>query len=266
MNKPSLLPEGVVLEGSLEGSGDFVVRGRIEGPIHIDGTLLIDESGLVRGHVHARSVTIRGVLKGNAFGDESVRIDASARVVGDVTAPRVRVVRGARFRGQVHMGEAGDPVLAKYDASQHTFTGVPAPTPEPATREMQARTPDWETLVGAAAPVSVKLQEVEPPPKTLPGRPAAMSESDGSRNYGETIPAPPPEADESDSNLPEDSKHDTEPPTEERFDTEMPQASAASHPMTIPAPPPVPSKRRRTGTPSRHMPVFGRISAKRRVR
>ncbi|MCU0676298.1 MAG: polymer-forming cytoskeletal protein [Myxococcota bacterium] len=129
MRKTSVIPSGVTLVGDVEGDADLVVYGRIEGPIHVGGSLVIEASGVVRGHVRARAVVVRGVLKGNAFGDELVRVDEGARLVGELTAPRVQVVPGAHFRGQIHVATVGEPRLTIYDPTLHTFSGWPSPEP-----------------------------------------------------------------------------------------------------------------------------------------
>lgn len=240
MKKPSVLPEGVTLAGAIEGDTDLVIRGRVEGPVRVGGILLIDESGVVRGHVHARSLTVRGVLKGNAFGDEIVRIEASARVIGDLTAPRVRVVRGARFRGQVHMGEVGEPVLAAYDARMHTFTGAPAPAPEPATRELMARIARQASGLGDLAPFDAP---------TLAGTPAPAAASPS------TVDTP------ASHEPPEHPASSDDPPGDEGEDP-------ADVALTIPAPPPSgadgTSARVLRTSPPRHLPSIGRASAERR--
>ena len=129
MRKTSVIPSGVTLVGDIEGDADLVVYGRVEGPIHVGGTLVIEGSGVVRGHVRASAVIVRGVLKGNAFGDELVRVDEGARLVGELTAPRVQVVPGAHFRGQIHVATVGEPRLTSYDPTLHTFSGWPSPEP-----------------------------------------------------------------------------------------------------------------------------------------
>ena len=120
------------LEGEVVGEGDLIVHGHLIGPVRLDGALLVEASGLVAGHVHARSITVRGALKGNAFANDSIRVEAGARLVGDLTAPRVRVIPGARFAGQVHVEDVDvAPALGSYDPTLHTFTGMPAPAPIP---------------------------------------------------------------------------------------------------------------------------------------
>lgn len=108
MTRPSLIPGSVTVEGELTGRGDLVILGRVLGDITIDGLLIIEEGGAVRGEVRASSVVIRGALAGDAVGQESVRVEASAQVVGDLRAPRVKVADGAQVKGRVQIGvEAG---------------------------------------------------------------------------------------------------------------------------------------------------------------
>lgn len=108
-DKPSIIPAGVTFRGDVQGDADLLVFGRIDGEIRLSGALVVEESGSVRGEVRARSVTVRGVVVGDAYGVESVRVDDGARMVGDATAPRVLIVEGARFRGRIHMRDDGSP-------------------------------------------------------------------------------------------------------------------------------------------------------------
>jgi cytoskeletal protein CcmA (bactofilin family) len=108
MTRPSLIPGSVTVEGELTGRGDLVILGRVLGDITIDGLLIIEEGGAVRGEVRAASVVIRGALAGDAVGQESVRVEAGAQVVGDLRAPRIKVADGAQLKGRVQIGvEAG---------------------------------------------------------------------------------------------------------------------------------------------------------------
>ena len=186
MKTPSVLPAGLRLRGEVEGEGDLIVFGRIDGPVRVDGVLVIEESGLVCGHVHARQVTVRGALKGDAFADEGVRVDATARIVGDLTAPRVRVTPGAQLSGQVHVEvlEAAPP-LRTYDPALHTFTGLPAPAPISEALAAGMSIP-------AAAPADegdpADLDDTRPfaPLRVRPSRVEAATEAEGV--VGDAIP------------------------------------------------------------------------------
>jgi hypothetical protein len=48
---------------------------------------------------------ISGVLVGNIEAQEAVHITEQGRVVGDIAAPRVILVDGASFRGNIDMGD-----------------------------------------------------------------------------------------------------------------------------------------------------------------
>lgn len=156
-----MIPAGVVVEGTIDGDGDLIVLGRVEGPIRLVGSLSIEEGAMVRGHVHARVVSVSGVLKGDAYGDDLVRVEANARMVGDVRAPRIKVVRGAQLSGKLHMGEVQAPTLATYDAGMHTFTGQPAPTAEPETRVLDVRGDGLPTSIDIPSPARAPIA-IEP--------------------------------------------------------------------------------------------------------
>jgi len=175
VKKPSVLPSGVRFRGEMEGEGDLIVFGHVDGPVRVDGSLVIEDGGLIQGHVHARQITVRGALKGDAFADESIRVDASGRLVGDLTAPRVRVTPGAQFSGQVHVQVLESaPPLRTYDPALHTFTGLPAP--EPISDELAA---------------GVSLPETGSPPDLADPRPLTPLRERPSR---QRAPAPTAEA------------------------------------------------------------------------
>lgn len=171
MNKASLIPAGTSLVGEVEGDADLIVMGRVEGPIHVSGALVIESTGLVRGHVRARTVTVRGVLKGDAYGEEAIRVERSARLIGELTAPRVKVVPGAAFRGQIHVGQVGEPRLQIYDPSLHTLTGQPAPIEPPSAHEAESHSAphapseselESVSLEGATIPVPPRVPQLDP--------------------------------------------------------------------------------------------------------
>lgn len=103
MNRTSLLPEGLSLDGSIEGRGDLVIAGTVEGPVDLEGELTIEATGRVEGPVHVTALVVRGTLVGACQAKESIQVDASATVVGDAKAPRVRIADGARYRGRVQI-------------------------------------------------------------------------------------------------------------------------------------------------------------------
>jgi cytoskeletal protein CcmA (bactofilin family) len=186
--RPSILPQGVRLVGNVAGDEDLVVFGTVEGEVDVGGTIIVEESGVVRGNVHGRTVSVRGIVIGDASGVESVRVEAGGSMVGDVHAPRVNIVKGAKFRGHVHMtgsdDAAGDvrsvarrarpPVERERPAAELVET--PIELPRAARERPSAELVETPTELPRAARERPSAELVETPielPRAARGRPAA---------------------------------------------------------------------------------------------
>ncbi|MBW2277791.1 MAG: polymer-forming cytoskeletal protein [Deltaproteobacteria bacterium] len=101
----TIIGENTTVSGNLEGDEDLTVEGRVEGSINLTKTLSIEVGGVVRANINVRNVVISGVLVGNIEAQEAVHITEQGRVVGDITAPRVILVDGSSFRGNIDMGD-----------------------------------------------------------------------------------------------------------------------------------------------------------------
>ena len=93
------------IEGRISGSGEIVVNGLVNGTIDATGTVKVGEQGHVEATVHGRVVTVAGTVAGDITADERIELEPSARVDGNITAPRILIKDGATFRGQVNMRE-----------------------------------------------------------------------------------------------------------------------------------------------------------------
>ncbi|HEY6923978.1 MAG TPA: polymer-forming cytoskeletal protein [Steroidobacteraceae bacterium] len=97
------LGKTLVFRGDLSVEEDVVLLGSVEGTFECGDSLTVGVGGTVVGDVLGRVVTVKGTVRGNIRGTESVVIVPGAVVVGDVAAPRVTVVEGARLNGTVKM-------------------------------------------------------------------------------------------------------------------------------------------------------------------
>ena len=93
-------------KGELRADEDFVLQGRIEGSIHHTQNLTIGTDGVVKGDSRARTIVVEGTVEGDLYALESISIRASARVQGNLLAPRVAIADGANFNGKVDMASA----------------------------------------------------------------------------------------------------------------------------------------------------------------
>src|SRR5437899_5798817 len=80
----TIVGQGIFLRGSIRGEGDLEIRGRIEGDVEVGGEVTIADGALIKADVTARRITVRGAVAGNLTGEEGVRLEEGARVVGDV--------------------------------------------------------------------------------------------------------------------------------------------------------------------------------------
>ncbi|MEQ1505303.1 MAG: polymer-forming cytoskeletal protein [Myxococcota bacterium] len=101
---PVVVGSGIRIKGKVRGAEDVILKGQIEGTITLpENHLMIESSALMAGDVSVENVTIRGEHAGNTRATECVQLDAGARVLGDVQAPRLVVADGAKFKGNVDM-------------------------------------------------------------------------------------------------------------------------------------------------------------------
>jgi cytoskeletal protein CcmA (bactofilin family) len=100
---PGVIAPGLFLRGELRGEDDLIIEGRVEGEISLKKHLTVETSGVIVADVKTQNITIKGEMRGNMTADDKVEIHQSARVVGNITAPRVVIAEGARFKGHIDM-------------------------------------------------------------------------------------------------------------------------------------------------------------------
>jgi cytoskeletal protein CcmA (bactofilin family) len=93
------------VSGEISGDEDLVVKGRVDGRIHLQNALTVEKGGVVQADVDVKRLIVAGTLVGSVVASESVRLQASARVVGNLASPRVLMEAGAAYRGHVDMGD-----------------------------------------------------------------------------------------------------------------------------------------------------------------
>jgi cytoskeletal protein CcmA (bactofilin family) len=117
------------IKGELSGSEDLTIDGKVEGKITLNGQhVTIGPNGHVTAEIHAKSVIVGGQMKGNVIADDRVEIAATGSMLGDVRAPRVVLVDGARFKGSIDMdGKTGATTQTTATTATRTTTGATAP-------------------------------------------------------------------------------------------------------------------------------------------
>jgi cytoskeletal protein CcmA (bactofilin family) len=161
----TVVGQGMFLRGSIRGEGDLDIRGRIEGDIEVVGEVTIGEGALVKANVNGRRITVRGAVAGNLTGQDGVRLEEGARVVGDLRGASIGIAEGALLRGNVQTGQAGE---AQKGRVRTAATARPAVRAEPRKAPAQAA----PAVKGNGSPRKVApatvAERTGPPPPVVP--------------------------------------------------------------------------------------------------
>jgi cytoskeletal protein CcmA (bactofilin family) len=98
------LHKGSRVSGQLSFQGPARIDGVVEGEIQCQGPLTIGDGAEVRAKISGQIVVIRGKVEGNVTAKERVELLAPARLIGNVTAPRLIITEGVVFDGDCSMG------------------------------------------------------------------------------------------------------------------------------------------------------------------
>jgi cytoskeletal protein CcmA (bactofilin family) len=153
------------VKGSLEGDEDLHVVGRVDGNISLTKSLIVDPSGIVVADVQVAKAVVSGTVVGNITATDLVHITEQGRVVGDLRAPRVVLVNGASFCGNVDMGDMEAPRVAGPERVAPAMAPRPALVAKPAEKPAIAKPAPG--LKPAPRPAPPPAPRPAPPPKRV---------------------------------------------------------------------------------------------------
>ena len=187
-DKETVIGAETRISGEIRGEEDLVIKGRVDGKIHLSHALTIEKGAIVQADVDVRNLVISGTLVGSIVASESVRLLASARVVGDLAAPRVIMDAGAAYRGRVDMGdiEAARAAVASRSVAQPVATSASAAKDRPAPPRV-APTPKTAAFAAKVAPKFVAPAGIERSAPTAAAAPPAFPRVAGT--VGSVAPA-----------------------------------------------------------------------------
>ncbi len=98
--------KGVEFKGVIKYNGTVRIAGRLEGEIHTDGVLLVEDGAVIIAQVSAAKVVSRGQITGDIIATEKVNLMAPAVLSGSVKAPLLSMEEGVLFSGTLEMPES----------------------------------------------------------------------------------------------------------------------------------------------------------------
>lgn len=108
--KRMVIPEGVIIEGSMTSGSETEISGRIEGDVTVDGRLYLGASALVTGNVRANQCKVEGMVEGKVECSQELALGKTGRLNGDIIAGKAihlagQVFGNAATPGVLHLSE-----------------------------------------------------------------------------------------------------------------------------------------------------------------
>lgn len=118
----------IVIKGEVTGDEDLLIQGHVDGSVALGlHSVTIGDGGRVKAGITGRVITVEGTVEGDLSAEEQIILRGTARVKGDLMAPRVVLEDGATFRGLVDMGSKIDQDAAKSARKEREESRKPAP-------------------------------------------------------------------------------------------------------------------------------------------
>lgn len=100
----AIIGNSIRIQGEVTGDEDLTIQGYVDGSVKLDQhAVTVGPDGEVHADIVARVITVDGQVDGDLTAEEQIVVRSSARVEGDISAPRVVLEDGAHFRGGVDM-------------------------------------------------------------------------------------------------------------------------------------------------------------------
>ena len=97
----SIIGKNTRFRGEVHGGGLLVIRGHVEGALHLLGRVSLEPGSSLRAHVQAPEMILAGEAEGEIRIREILCVRSSGALHGDVESGRLLVEEGAVLRGSV---------------------------------------------------------------------------------------------------------------------------------------------------------------------
>ena len=104
---PARLGSSLYIKGTITGTEDLQIDGKVEGPVSLKGHgLTIGPTAQLTSEIDAREVVVYGKVVGNLHARERVDVKTDGSVIGDISTARISIEDGAQFKGRIEIDPA----------------------------------------------------------------------------------------------------------------------------------------------------------------
>lgn len=103
MGAVSTIAAGTTINGDMESDSDMRIDGNIIGNVYCKAKIVLGESGIIQGDLHAANADLFGTVNGNVISKDLLCLKSKSTVNGNVNTRRLQIEPNATFNGQCKM-------------------------------------------------------------------------------------------------------------------------------------------------------------------
>ena len=98
-----VVPEGVIISGSMSSGAETEISGRVEGDVLVEGRLFLGPTALISGNVRAVSCKVDGLVEGRMECSQEIELGRTGRLNADAIAGK-KISAAGQIKGNVITG------------------------------------------------------------------------------------------------------------------------------------------------------------------
>ena len=107
------LGPSLFMKGEISGEEDVVIEGQYKGKIFLENNnILVGLGAKIKGDIRVKNITINGTVEGNINASGKILISEEGQMKGDLKAPKISIMDGARFKGSVRIEKEVEEITA----------------------------------------------------------------------------------------------------------------------------------------------------------
>lgn len=95
----TIIGAGSSFKGNLKVSGAVMIDGDLDGDLQTTGNIIVGETARIRGNISAKSAIVNGIVLGDISAPESIKLNASSAVIGNIATHKLQIANGVVFQG-----------------------------------------------------------------------------------------------------------------------------------------------------------------------
>ncbi len=104
----STIAAGTTINGDMESDSNLRIDGNIIGNVYCKAKIVLGESGIIQGDIHAENADVFGTVNGNVLAKDLTCLKAKCTVNGDINTTRLQIEPNATFNGQCKMTSSSE--------------------------------------------------------------------------------------------------------------------------------------------------------------